>query len=471
MTAAGNTELCKIIDVEPKSQCRTCLTHWSARIVYCTCGHLMKNDTSENKKYISSVLDLFSIPNFCIRKSRPHGHKYGKKGCKEYHTAKLHKRCRKKQYENIHDRFIRDKFFRKTMIELSRSEEIILEMDRLASENHNHIATQEEIDVYRGDWWIRSNVVNFDTMPTRRQLDFKWASSTMHRLKKPEDKTHHENWSETSSSWWQWQTTWWHPYCETSPQKMDWTLIERGNLCIQWATIHFRYESQQELNAKFIVNIWVTTDNSLLSPVGGVKRTSPDTENHEQNGYGKVYDNKCTFMTNVDTSDTTYTDKNTRTTCVKSEHACTLFDVLSSSHMCHTHICSSRLLSLSSHLHAMHMCGCLGVGWLLLLHLTALPRLLPVLPSPCTPTILTPWLTTCATPPKGPSSPIPSRSQFTELRWTADVDGPFKKQHRNVDFRAWKIDDSFKNQLMTNNSMNSFPINLIQIEDLILFCH
>ena len=178
--AAGNTELCEIVDVEPKSQCRGCLTHWSAGIVYCTCGHLMKDDIAENKKYISSVLDLFSIPNFYIRKGRPHGHRYGKApGCKEYHTAnQLQKRCRKKKYDNIHDRFIRDKFFRKTMIELGRSEDITLEMDRLASEDHSHIATQEEIDVYRGNWWIRSNVVNFDTMPTRRQPDFKKALST-----------------------------------------------------------------------------------------------------------------------------------------------------------------------------------------------------------------------------------------------------------------------------------------------------
>ena len=56
-------------------------------------------------------------------------------------------------------------------------------MDRLASENHSHIATTE-IDVYRGNWWIRSIMVNFDTMPTRRQLDFKKALSTLYRLKK-----------------------------------------------------------------------------------------------------------------------------------------------------------------------------------------------------------------------------------------------------------------------------------------------
>ena len=86
--AAGNTELCETFVVEPKSQCRACLTHWSAGIVYCTCGHLMEDDTTENKKYISSDLDLFSIPNFYIRKGRPHGHRYGKKaGCREYHTT------------------------------------------------------------------------------------------------------------------------------------------------------------------------------------------------------------------------------------------------------------------------------------------------------------------------------------------------------------------------------------------------
>ena len=115
--AAGNTELCEIVDVEPKSQCRACLTYWSAGIVYCTCGHLLEDDTTENKKYIKSVLDLFSIRIFYIRKGRPNGHRYGKKGCREFHTAKqLQKRCRKKQFENIHHRFIRDRWFRKTMI-------------------------------------------------------------------------------------------------------------------------------------------------------------------------------------------------------------------------------------------------------------------------------------------------------------------------------------------------------------------
>ena len=48
--AAGNTELCEIINVEPKLQCKACLEHWSEGIVYCTCGHLMKDDSAESKK-------------------------------------------------------------------------------------------------------------------------------------------------------------------------------------------------------------------------------------------------------------------------------------------------------------------------------------------------------------------------------------------------------------------------------------
>ena len=73
--AAGNTELCEIVDVEPKAQCRACLTYLDVGIVYCTCGHFLRDDTTENKKKITSVLDLFSIPNFYIRKGRPHGHR------------------------------------------------------------------------------------------------------------------------------------------------------------------------------------------------------------------------------------------------------------------------------------------------------------------------------------------------------------------------------------------------------------
>ena len=80
-------------------------------------------------------------------------------GCKDYFTAnQFAKKCRKKKYDSIHDRYIRDKTFWKAMIEVGRSEQIIKEMDQLASENHTCKATKEEIDISRGNWWIHTNV-------------------------------------------------------------------------------------------------------------------------------------------------------------------------------------------------------------------------------------------------------------------------------------------------------------------------
>ena len=222
--AAGNTELCELLDVEPKVQWKVCLSYWDVGIVYCTCGHFLRDDTKENKKYIKLVLDLFSIPNCYIRKGRPHGHRYGKKeGDHEYSIAnQLKKKCKKREFLSIHDRFIRDARFRKTMIEIGRTEEVIREVDKLANEDHTHHATEEVINAYCSNWWIRSNFVGSDTMPVRHRADFKEALSTLRRLKNQEDQAYYQCWwQSSSSSWWNWQDSWWHPSYETSPRR--WT--------------------------------------------------------------------------------------------------------------------------------------------------------------------------------------------------------------------------------------------------------
>ena len=130
--AAGNTELCELLDVEPKAQCKVCLSYWNVGIVYCTCGHFLRDGTEENKKFVKYTLDLLSIPNYYIKKGRPHGHRHGKKpGDHEYFIANsLKKKCRKRHFLGIHDRFIRDDKFRKNMIDMGRSEEICREMDK-----------------------------------------------------------------------------------------------------------------------------------------------------------------------------------------------------------------------------------------------------------------------------------------------------------------------------------------------------
>ena len=210
--AAGNTELCELLDVEPKAQCKVCLSYWDVGIVYCTCGHFLRDETKENKKYIKLVLDLFSIPTYYNRKGRPHGHRYGKKeGYHECFVANsLKKKCKKKNFLGIHDRFIRDEKFRKNMFDVGRTEELCREMDDLANEDHTHHITPEEISVYRNNWWLRSNTVGSDTMPVRHRADFKQALSTLRQLKHQEDTAHQQRWKSYSSSWWNWQESWWH---------------------------------------------------------------------------------------------------------------------------------------------------------------------------------------------------------------------------------------------------------------------
>ena len=88
----GNIELCELLDTEPKTKCKVCLSYWDVGIVHCTCGHFLQNGTEENKKFVQYTMDLLSFPNYNIKKGRPHGHRYGKK---QAHSLK--KKCKKKR--------------------------------------------------------------------------------------------------------------------------------------------------------------------------------------------------------------------------------------------------------------------------------------------------------------------------------------------------------------------------------------
>ena len=54
---------------------------------------------------------------------------------------------------------------------------------------------------------------------------------------------------------------------------------------ISESSISLWHESHKEFGAKFTVIISVNSQRSSLSPTGGVKSTSPVTENHYKNGY------------------------------------------------------------------------------------------------------------------------------------------------------------------------------------------
>ena len=155
----GNIELCELIETEPKTQCTVCLSYWNIGLVYWTCGHFLRKGRGANQQFIKYTMDLLSIPEYVIKKGRPHGHRYGKKpGDKEYHTDnQLKKRCKKKYFQGIHDRFIRDPDFRNRMIENNRDEELCRRWDALADEDHTHHLTPQEYSLFYSNWWLHSN--------------------------------------------------------------------------------------------------------------------------------------------------------------------------------------------------------------------------------------------------------------------------------------------------------------------------
>ena len=94
----GNIELCELLETEPKTQCIACLSYWNTGMIYCTCGHFLHKETGVNRKFVKYSMDLLSVPEEEMQK--------------------------KKDFQGIHDRFLRDQEFRIRMIENHRDEDL-----------------------------------------------------------------------------------------------------------------------------------------------------------------------------------------------------------------------------------------------------------------------------------------------------------------------------------------------------------
>ena len=229
-------------------------------------GHFLRKGREENKKFVQYTMDLLSIPNYYIKKGRPHGHRYGKKpGDKEYYIAhQLKKKCKKKYFQGIHDRCVRDDKFRRNMIEIGRTEDLCRQMDDLADEDHTHHLTPQEMDNDKRNWWIRSNKIGSDTMPIQHRSDFKQALSTLRQLKeKEEEAQRNQRWTQSSSSsWWSWQESWWTPYSYESHHgdvpSTDWSgqpfkawFSRIHLLCYSWIVYSWRRSTVTDGGCKY----------------------------------------------------------------------------------------------------------------------------------------------------------------------------------------------------------------------------
>ena len=198
-----------------------CLSYWNIGIIYCTCGHFLHKERGANQKFINYTMDFLSVPQYVIKKGRSHGYRYGKKPRdKEYYTAdQLKKKCKKKDFQGIHDRFIRDQEFRNRMIENHRDEDLCRRWDALADEDHTHHLTAQEYFHYESKWWLHSNKQGSNTMPLRHRLDFKQAFVYLATIATRSRRSttgaylllHTPTMGGTSSSstWWNWQGSWW----------------------------------------------------------------------------------------------------------------------------------------------------------------------------------------------------------------------------------------------------------------------
>ena len=154
-------------------------------------------------------MDLLSIPNYYIKKGRPHGHRYGKKpGDHEYFIANsLKKKCKKKKnfLVSTTGSSATGKFRKSVALK-----NYVVKWTNWRTKTTRTTSLQKKLLCTATIGGSVQTQVGSDTMPVRHRADFKQALSTLRQLKHQEDTTHQQRWKSYSSSWWNWQESWWH---------------------------------------------------------------------------------------------------------------------------------------------------------------------------------------------------------------------------------------------------------------------
>ena len=151
-------------------------------------------------------------------------------------------------------------------------------------------------------------------MPVWHRPDLKQALSTLRQLKDKEDAPHQQKWSQSySSSWWNWQGSWWHSSCENHHEDVP-APIDQGNLIEKWLS-HFFEVWFSEFNCVITVGSF-TADGGLLSPTGCVNTKPPILQNIHKNNYEKSHEKQMSWTTASETKLGT-TCTTSRTTCTK----------------------------------------------------------------------------------------------------------------------------------------------------------
>ena len=119
MIQMGNVELFELCETIPKVQCSECLLLWNQGLVCYICGHLLK-ESEASQHFHQWRLDPFSVENDVIKKVRPRGARHGRTEAQKEHfiAHNARRRCIKKKFEGIHDRFIKDSIYRDSQLKI-----------------------------------------------------------------------------------------------------------------------------------------------------------------------------------------------------------------------------------------------------------------------------------------------------------------------------------------------------------------
>ena len=128
-------------------------------------------------------LDALSIPHYVIIKGRPRGARHGKTEAQKEHfiAHNARRRCLKKKFDGIHDRFQRDPVYRDSQLKIGWTEEKCITMDKLAQENHSYCPSSEEYERFQENWCISLNKSGRNA-PMKLRSDFREAVTIMNRL-------------------------------------------------------------------------------------------------------------------------------------------------------------------------------------------------------------------------------------------------------------------------------------------------
>ena len=100
---------------------------------------------------------------------------------KHFIAHNLRKRCIKRGFEGIHDRFQNDPTFRESLLSIDRTEEACIQMDKDPQKDFTYRMSQDEYFRYKKNWWISLNISG-KNISMKLRSDFNEALTKLHRL-------------------------------------------------------------------------------------------------------------------------------------------------------------------------------------------------------------------------------------------------------------------------------------------------